>query len=119
MFDKRTVLKSANLSTVRKLLHPMKNKTLFYLSLAVGIYILLLYLNGYVFKYSFTWIGVVQELLTIPTLILSIVLLVVAVRRYASSSHLRDSYLSGSLVILSVSLVAILRSLTVFLAALL
>ena len=81
----------------------MKNKTLFQLTLAVGTYLLFLLLNAYVFKFTYTFIGVIQELVTIPVLILNAVLLVVAIRRVVAGKNVRDSYLLSASVLLLAS----------------
>ena len=88
----------------------MKNKTLFHLTLAVGTYLLFLLLNAYVFKFNYTFIGVIQELVTIPVLILNAVLLGVAIKRVVANGKLKDSYLLGSSVLLLTSLTVVIGS---------
>jgi hypothetical protein len=88
----------------------MKNKTLFFSSIAVVLYFVLLYFNGYVLKLDYVLIGALQELLTIPVMILLVVLLVVTITRITRKSTSKEPYLYGALSLLSVSLVFVISS---------
>ncbi|MEZ0486907.1 hypothetical protein [Fibrella aquatica] len=85
----------------------MKNKTLFFASVAVVCYLLLLYFNAHILKFDYVLIGVLQELLTIPVMILLVVLLVIATTRIVRKDQLRGPYLYGSFSLLSISLVLV------------
>ena len=51
------------------MLTKIDNKQLLILSIAVSLYFAFLFLNAYVFKFDNVFIGVVQELVTIPMLL--------------------------------------------------
>ncbi|RYF77893.1 MAG: hypothetical protein EOO39_02835 [Cytophagaceae bacterium] len=88
----------------------MKNRTLFFVSVAIAVYLLSLYLNGYVLKLDYVLIGVLQELLTIPVLVLLVVLFIFTIIRITRSGTLKGPYLYGAFSLLSVSLVSIVSS---------
>ena len=62
----------------------LTNRKLFYASVFISCYFILLTLNQYFVRLKYVIIGVVQELLTIPLLILQLVLLFIAIKRWAT-----------------------------------
>jgi hypothetical protein len=57
----------------------LNEKILFYLSVTIGVYFILLSLDAYVLKSGNILVGIIRESLTIPMLILQIILLVLAI----------------------------------------
>ena len=60
--------------------YKITNKNLLLATLISGLYFIFIYLNAAVFKFNFVLIGVFQELLTIPLLLLQLLLLFVAIK---------------------------------------
>lgn len=57
------------------------SKQLFALSVIIGLYFSLLCVNTYVFQFDFFALGILQETLTLPFLLLQLILLVVSFLR--------------------------------------
>lgn len=72
----------------------LTNRTLLFVSLALTAYFTLLFLNAYVFKLDNVVLGVFQQLLTIPFLIMLLFFLGVSIRRVVKEGLLSSNYLS-------------------------
>jgi len=90
----------------------MTNKALCLLSLLVVGYFVLLFINGYLIKIVLPLLGAIQELVTLPALVLQVALLVVAAKRLSRKGWLRDAYLLTSFSSLCVSALVTAGSLT-------
>lgn len=88
----------------------MNNKTLCIISLIVVSYFLFLFLNGYITKINIPVLGVLQELLTIPALVVEFTLLFLTARRVIKKGFLGDTYLFTSFMSLFVGAVIIIGS---------
>ena len=55
-------------------------KILFYLSVVIGAYFILLGLNAYVIKSEHVIMGVIREMVTIPIILIQIILLVFSIK---------------------------------------
>ncbi len=58
----------------------ISNKNLFYFSLLTAGYFILLCVNAYIIKSDFILIGVLQELLTLPMLIIQLFLFLISIK---------------------------------------
>ena len=88
----------------------MKNKTIFFVSVAIVLYLLFLYLNAHVLKLNYVLIGVLQELLTIPVVFLQAALLILTIIKITRNGLLKEPYLYGSFSLLSISLFFVVSS---------
>jgi len=81
-------------------------KLLLYASIFTSLFFLLLYMNIVYFKSSFVLIGVVQELLTIPFLLIQPVLLVLTFKGLMKDSYnvISYSFLSVAILVTSISM---------------
>lgn len=68
------------------------NKILFYVSLLFVAYFSFLFLNAYIIKSDATFIGVFQELLTIPMLIAELLLFAFSIKRSLEQGFSLKSY---------------------------
>ena len=82
------------------ILQKTTSKKLFFISLAVVGYFCLLYLNGYIIKSDLFIIGVIQESLTIPLIIIQFVLLVISIFCCIKDKFHVNRYSFWSLIIL-------------------
>lgn len=73
---------------------------MFFCTLSVAGYFGLLFLNGYVIRSNFVLIGVFQELLTIPLILLQLLLLVVGAIHCVSDRFRIRTYSFWSFIIL-------------------
>jgi hypothetical protein len=80
----------------------LDHKVVFWLSLTMLFFFTFLFLNFYVFHLSFVAISVVQEMLTIPFMLLEIFLLIVSIKTLVSNQLSRRSYTFFSVAILVV-----------------
>ena len=62
----------------------LTNRKLFYASVFISCYFILLTLNEYLMESEHVMVGVVRELFTIPLLILQLVLLFIAIKRWVT-----------------------------------
>ena len=83
----------------------LSNKLLFIVSTMVIGFFVFLYLNTYILKSNYPLISVVQELLTIPTLLIELCLFVFTIERINKNGILSDRYLLGSFVLLLLSII--------------
>jgi hypothetical protein len=84
-----------------------KNELLiFRASLLLIAYFGFLFLNTYVLKFDYTLIGVFQEILTIPLMLFTLLLLFFSVRNFVSNRYVLKSYAFLSTILL-MSVVAI------------
>lgn len=81
-------------------------KMVLYASILTSLFFLMLYLNNVHFKSSFVLIGVFQELLSIPFLLIQPVLLVLAFKGLIKESYnvLSYSFLSVAILLTSMSI---------------
>ncbi len=79
------------------------SRKLFYLSLLVMGYFSFLYLNAYIIKSDLVIIGFLQELVTIPLMILQLFFLVLSVKIWFKDQYSIKSYSFGATVILLLS----------------
>jgi hypothetical protein len=79
------------------------DKNLFLVSLMIALFFTFLYLNHYYFKIDFVLIGVFQELLTLPTMVFQVVLLVIATMNFVSNKYALKPYSILSMGILLTS----------------
>lgn len=73
---------------------------IFLLSIILIIYFGFLFLNVYVLKLEYTLIGVFQEILTIPLMLLSPVLLVFSIRNFIAKRYAIVSYAFLTIILL-------------------
>ncbi len=94
---------------------PQKNnaKTFFYLACAATAYFGFLLLNAYVTRFEYVLLGVFQELLTIPFMILQLFLLVMTINNWRKEGFQLQGYSFLAVIILILSS-AVLVLLTVF-----
>ncbi|WP_428655082.1 hypothetical protein [Runella sp.] len=78
------------------------NKKLFVFSLALVMYFLFLYLNADAFHLEYTFIGVIQEVLTLPLLVMLLLLLGLSLKRTISERFSFINYSFWSLLLLMV-----------------
>src|SRR5688572_12707613 len=76
-------------------------RNIFLISLLLLSYFSFLFLNTYVLELNFTAISVIQEILTIPAMVLTIVMLVFAIRIFINSRYAMKSYAFLSTVLLT------------------
>jgi hypothetical protein len=81
----------------------LNDKYLFLASLMIAIFFTFLYLNNIYFKINFVLIGLYQELLTLPTMVFQVVLLVIATMNFVSNKYSLKTYSAWSVVILLTS----------------
>lgn len=79
-------------------------------SILSSLFLLLMYLNATVFQSDFVLIGVFQELLTIPSVLIQPVLLFLAFKVFIREKYSVKSYSCFSILILSTSIIIILTS---------
>ena len=65
----------------------LDNRKLFYAGVFILCYFILLTLNEYLVRSEYVIVGVVRELFTIPLLILQLVLLFIAIKRWATKEN--------------------------------
>ncbi len=70
----------------------INEKKLFYLSFCIAGYFLLLCLNTYIIKSNFILIGVFQELLTIPMLIVLLLVFILSVKYSVDDKFRMNKY---------------------------
>lgn len=58
------------------------DKSILYISIFTSVFLLFIYLNSTVFKMNFVLIGVFQEMLTIPSLLIQPVILFLSLRKF-------------------------------------
>jgi hypothetical protein len=94
---------------------PQKNnsKTFFYLACAATVYFGFLLLNAYVTRFTSVLIGIFQELLTIPFIMLQLILLLMTFNNWRKESFQLHGYSFLAFLILITSSV-VLVLLTVF-----
>ncbi|MBD2755267.1 hypothetical protein [Spirosoma validum] len=78
----------------------MKVKVLFLASLSTGLFFLLFFLNAYIFRIDHVLINFIQEIATLPMLLIQLVLLYFTVRKILTQSSAGSAYVTGSLLIL-------------------
>jgi len=84
------------------------NKQLFYLSVIIGLYFSLLFINTYVFQFDFLALGILQEVLTLPLLLLQLILLVFSFLRIYRNKFSSFGYgLWSFLILIAYSLLTI------------
>ena len=82
----------------------INDKTLFYTSILISCYFILLLLNAYVIKSENVVVGFLQELFTIALLILQLVLLFVSIKHWAvKDNFLMRKYSFWTFLILFIS----------------
>ena len=81
----------------------LTSKRLLFVSLAVVGYFCLLSLNAYIIKSDFVLIGVFQELLTLPLLLLQLVLLVLSVMHCIKDKFRIKTYSLWTFLVLLIS----------------
>ncbi|HTO16343.1 MAG TPA: hypothetical protein VLZ83_11260 [Edaphocola sp.] len=91
----------------------ISNKNLFYFSLGIAGYFLLLFVNAYIIKSDFILIGVFQELLTIPMLIIQLFLLFISIKHCIKDEFRIKEYSFWAFSILLVSNLSTLGSLII------
>lgn len=79
----------------------MKSKTVMIASIFLSLYFLFLVLNTTIFKLDYVWIGVIQNIITIPALLSLIGLGIVSVIFFKKENFKLFSYSFASIVILS------------------
>ena len=79
----------------------MKSKTVMIASIFLSLYFLFLVLNTTIFKLDYIWIGVIQNIITIPALLALIGLGIVSVIFFKKENFKLFSYSFASIVILS------------------
>ncbi len=78
------------------------NRNLFFLSTAIVLYFLFLYFNASMLHLDFIWMGVMQELLTLPLLMFQVFLFVLAFRQTWNEKFSLDNYAFWALLLLTV-----------------
>lgn len=78
------------------------NKKLFILSVVLVLYFLFLYLNMYVFHLEYTFIGIIQEVVTLPLLAILLLFLGLSLRRTISERFSLVTYAFWSFLLLMV-----------------
>jgi hypothetical protein len=86
------------------------NKKVLIAGIIVTIYFSLLFLNAYVFKSKVVLIGVFQELLTIPMLLLQFVVLFFAVKKIVKNKTLLNPQLLCASLLMSACIIVTLGS---------
>lgn len=79
------------------------NKRLFFTSIMLAAYFSFLYLNAYVFKSRNVLIGVVQEMITLPILVVLVFFLGLAIQRFIDERFGGTMYLSAALIVLLIT----------------
>ena len=82
-----------------------KDKSMFLASLVISLYVFLLYFNTYILCWNFVLIGVLQEMLTLPTMLLELVLLFFTVKEFIFNKFHLKSYSFATLIILLVNII--------------
>ena len=75
------------------------DKIIFYISIITSTFLLLIYLNSTVFKIDFVLIGVFQELLTIPSILVQPIILFLSLRRFIRIKFKLKSYVFCALIL--------------------
>lgn len=83
---------------------------IFLFSLVTFSVLLLIYLNYAFFKRDYVWIGVIQELITIPCLLAQPVLLFFAAKGFFNNGFRVQSYSFASIVLLIIAMSVTLGS---------
>lgn len=86
------------------------NKNILIAAIMVALYFAILFSNTYIFKSDAVLIGVFQEVLTIPMLILQFVVLFLAVKKMIESKTLHDLRLLCASMLMLASVVVTLGS---------
>ena len=81
----------------------VSDKNLFFASLTIVAFFGFIYLNSYYFKSDFVLIGVFQEMLTLPLMVLQVALLILASMKFSSSKYSFKNYTIWSLGLLLTS----------------
>jgi len=93
------------------MLEKINNKKLFYLSFCIAGYFLLLFINAYIIKSNFILIGIFQELLTIPMLIVLLFLFILSVKYSVADKFRIKKYSFWTFLILLVTILLTFGSL--------
>lgn len=92
------------------ILEKFAGKRFFFVSLGVVGYFCVLCLNAYVVKSDFIFIGIFQEMLTLPLVLLQSVLLVFSVLRCMKDKFRVKTYSFWSFILLSASNLFVINS---------
>ncbi len=92
------------------MLKKISDKNVFYISLVVVIYFIFLYVNSYIVKAEYVLIGVLQESLTIPMLIIQFILLIIVINRCISNKFDVKTYTFFAFIMLIVNSLFVLFS---------
>lgn len=85
------------------ILEKFAGKNFFFVSLGVVVYFCMLCLNAYVIKSDFIYIGIFQELLTLPLILFQLVLLVLSILHCIKDKFRIKTYSFWSFFILLIS----------------
>ena len=88
----------------------LTNQKLLLTSITLGVYFSILFVNAYGIKIETTLFGVIQQILTIPFLVILCFVCVISIRRVMKEGLFSNVYLLFALVFSSVTAIIVLGS---------
>ena len=81
------------------------DKNIFYISVLTSLFLMMIYINSVYVKWTFVLLGVFQELLTIPCLLIQPVLLYLALRTFFRSKFKIKTHIFLTVVITLITMI--------------